>query len=101
MAGGPLPEHLGLQSRWRGCLDTRSSPVARLTDGIVVTHTAFGTPELLLRHSISGEPPPTRSDTSELYHIWGDDGSGCTGSDQVDDTPNQGGRNLGLRASLM
>ena len=26
-----------------------------------------------------------------LRHIWGDDGSGCTGSDFVDDTPNQGG----------
>jgi hypothetical protein len=24
-----------------------------------------------------------------LLHIWGDDGSLCTGSDQVDDTPNQ------------
>ena len=24
-----------------------------------------------------------------LYHIWGDDGSGCTGSDLVSDTPNQ------------
>jgi hypothetical protein len=24
-----------------------------------------------------------------LLHIWGDDGSACTGSDQVDDTPNQ------------
>jgi hypothetical protein len=24
-----------------------------------------------------------------LYHIWGDDGGGCTGSDFVDDTPNQ------------
>jgi hypothetical protein len=25
-----------------------------------------------------------------LYHIWGDDGGACTGSDQVADTPNQG-----------
>jgi hypothetical protein len=24
-----------------------------------------------------------------LYHIWGDDNGACTGSDQVDDTPNQ------------
>lgn len=24
-----------------------------------------------------------------LYHIWGDDNGSCTGSDQVDDTPNQ------------
>lgn len=30
-----------------------------------------------------------------LRHIWGDDGSACTGSDYVDDTPNQGGLNSG------
>jgi hypothetical protein len=28
-----------------------------------------------------------------LYHIWGDDGSGCTGSDLISDTPNQAGEN--------
>lgn len=30
-----------------------------------------------------------------LYHIWGDDGSSCSGSDQVGDTPNQAGSNFG------
>jgi len=30
-----------------------------------------------------------------LYHIWGDDGSACTGSDQCADTPNQAGENYG------
>lgn len=29
-----------------------------------------------------------------LIHISGDDGSGCTGSDQVSDTPNQAGQNF-------
>ncbi len=28
-----------------------------------------------------------------LYHIWGDDGGACTGSDQVTDTPNQASEN--------
>lgn len=28
-----------------------------------------------------------------LYHIWGDDGTACTGSDYVTDTPNQAGEN--------
>ena len=27
----------------------------------------------------------------DLYHIWGDDGNACTGSDMCDDTPNQAG----------
>jgi hypothetical protein len=30
-----------------------------------------------------------------LYHIWGDDGSSCSGTDQVADTPNQAGENYG------
>jgi hypothetical protein len=29
-----------------------------------------------------------------LYHIWGDDGAGCEGTDNVDDTPNQAGPNV-------
>lgn len=28
-----------------------------------------------------------------LYHIWGDDGTSCSGSDMVADTPNQSGEN--------
>lgn len=30
-----------------------------------------------------------------LYHIWGDDGGGCGGTDEVSDTPNQAGANYG------
>ena len=30
-----------------------------------------------------------------LRHIWGDDGTACTGSDLVGDTPNQSGYNVG------
>ena len=31
---------------------------------------------------------------ANLYHIWGDDGSACSGSDLVNDTPNQGSANF-------
>ena len=31
-----------------------------------------------------------------LLHIWGDDGGGCTGSDQCADTPNQKAENYGV-----
>lgn len=31
-----------------------------------------------------------------LKHIWGNDGSACSGTDEVGDTPNQGGLNLNL-----
>jgi PKD repeat protein len=30
-----------------------------------------------------------------LYHIWGDDGTACSGSDQCSDTPNQAGEHYG------
>jgi Pregnancy-associated plasma protein-A/Repeat of unknown function (DUF346) len=66
------------------------------TDGVVITHSAFGT---------TGTAAPPfhlgRTATHEighwlnLNHIWGDDGTGCTGTDNVADTPNQGGGNLG------
>src|SRR6185436_8103346 len=31
-----------------------------------------------------------------LMHIWGDDNGGCTGSDLIDDTPNQAGSSSGV-----
>jgi hypothetical protein len=66
------------------------------TDGVVITHTGFGTTGTAAAPFHLG-----RTATHEighwlnLYHIWGDDGSGCTGSDEVNDTPNQAGPNIG------
>ena len=60
--------------------------------------------EHLLRHHRHRKPTPFhlgRTATHEighwlsLRHIWGDDGSGCGGSDLVDDTPNQARQNFG------
>lgn len=69
------------------------------TDGVVINYTAFGT-------SGTAKPPFNlgRTATHEvghwlnLYHIWGDDQSlpdNCSGSDKVDDTPNQATPNFG------
>lgn len=69
---------------------------AAATDGVVVTHTGFGTTGTAAAPFNRG-----RTTTHEighwlnLRHIWGDDGGGCSGSDFVDDTPNQGGPNYG------
>ncbi|MFN5620491.1 MAG: M43 family zinc metalloprotease [Flavobacteriales bacterium] len=66
------------------------------TDGVVIDYLYFGT--------IGTATPPFnkgRTATHEvghwlnLRHIWGDDGTGCTGSDQVTDTPNAAGPNYG------
>ena len=66
------------------------------TDGIVVAHPFFGT-------TGTATPPFDRGRTAthevghwlNLFHIWGDDGAGCAGSDNAADTPNQGGPNYG------
>lgn len=66
------------------------------TDGVVILHSAFGTQGTAAAPFNLG-----RTTTHEighwlnLRHIWGDDGSGCAGSDFVDDTPNQAGPNYG------
>ncbi|TNE56405.1 MAG: T9SS type A sorting domain-containing protein [Bacteroidetes bacterium] len=67
------------------------------TDGVVCDYLYFGTTE-------EGAQPPFdkgRTATHEVghwlncYHIWGDDRKRCTGSDLVDDTPNQADENYG------
>ena len=66
------------------------------TDGVVVTHTGFGTTGTARAPFDLG-----RTLTHEighwlnLFHIGGDDGTGCSGTDFVADTPNQGGQNFG------
>ncbi|GLW08325.1 zinc metalloprotease [Microtetraspora sp. NBRC 13810] len=69
---------------------------AAATDGVVVSHTAFGTSGTAAAPFDLG-----RTATHEvghwlnLRHIWGDDGEGCSGDDFVADTPNQAGPNYG------
>jgi PKD repeat protein len=69
------------------------------TDGVVIGYQYFGT--------IGTASPPYnlgRTATHEighwlqLYHIWGDDNGACWGSDEVEDTPNQGPENYGCPA---
>jgi hypothetical protein len=65
-------------------------------DGVVIVHSAFGTIGTATAPFNAG-----RTATHEighwlgLFHIWGDDGTGCGGTDEVDDTPNQAGPNFG------
>jgi hypothetical protein len=69
------------------------------TDGIVIDYQYFGTIGTATAPFNLG-----RTGTHEvghwlnLYHIWGDDGTSCTGSDQVADTPNQADENYGCPA---
>ncbi|KAF9767982.1 hypothetical protein IL306_014778 [Fusarium sp. DS 682] len=67
------------------------------SDGVVITHTAFGTIGTARAPFNLG-----RTTTHELghwlnvFHIWGDDRLRCSGTDYCDDTPNQGGANRGM-----
>jgi hypothetical protein len=67
------------------------------TDGVVVLHSAFGTTGTATAPFDLG-----RTTTHEighylnLFHIWGDDGTGCGGTDEVADTPNAAGPNYGV-----
>lgn len=66
------------------------------TDGLVICYNYFGT-----TGAVSAPFNKGRTATHEighwlnLYHIWGDDGTACTGSDQCADTPNQADENYG------
>src|SRR5207237_8069001 len=69
------------------------------TDGVVIAQSCFGNTGTAAYPFNKG-----RTATHEvghwlnLYHIWGDDGTACTGSDLVGDTPNQGDENYGCPA---
>jgi Secretion system C-terminal sorting domain/Pregnancy-associated plasma protein-A len=65
------------------------------TDGVVCDYAYFG--------RINSTPPYDKGRTAthevghwlNCYHIWGDDGTSCTGTDNVADTPNQADENYG------
>jgi len=72
------------------------------TDGVVILNSAFGTTGTA---AVPGNVFNLgRTATHEvghwlnLLHIWGDDRDGCTGSDNVTDTPNQASSNGGRPA---
>ncbi|EON69102.1 hypothetical protein W97_08288 [Coniosporium apollinis CBS 100218] len=70
---------------------------ALAVDGVVISHTSFGTTGTAAAGTNLG-----RTGTHEvghwlnLFHIWGDDGIGCSGSDSCNDTPNQAGPSSGV-----
>ncbi|MBK6482699.1 MAG: T9SS type A sorting domain-containing protein [Chitinophagaceae bacterium] len=68
------------------------------TDGVVLLYSSVGS---LTSPGTSAPYDKGRTGTHEvghwlnLYHIWGDDGTSCSGSDQCADTPNQADENYG------
>ena len=66
------------------------------TRGFVCSYTAFGNIGTAVAPYNKGRTTTHEiSHCFNLYHIWGDDGGACTGSDGIADTPNQAGENYG------
>jgi hypothetical protein len=68
------------------------------TDGVVITHTGFGTLGTAAAPFNLGRTASHEiGHFFNLHHIWGDV-TDCSGTDFVGDTPNQGGPNFGTPA---
>lgn len=67
------------------------------TDGVVLDHHFIGTLGTAVSPFNGGRTLVHEiGHWFNLHHIWGDDGGFCTGSDFVDDTPNQAADNRGI-----
>lgn len=67
------------------------------TDGVVIDYKAFGaTGTAEVPYNLGRSATHEIGHWFDLLHIWGDDNMGCSGSDSVEDTPNQAGSNGGM-----
>jgi len=68
------------------------------TFGVVIQYSAFGVTGAASPFNLGGTASHEVGHCFNLYHIWGDDGSACTGTDNCGDTPNQAAANTGCPA---
>ena len=71
---------------------------AAATDGVVLLYSSVGSvasPGTASPYNLGRTATHEVGHWLNLRHIWGDDGSGCSGSDQVSDTPNQASEKYG------
>jgi hypothetical protein len=64
-------------------------------DGVVLLYQAVGITGAVAPYNKGRTATHEIGHWLNLRHVWGDDGSSCSGSDQVSDTPNQGSENYG------
>ena len=69
---------------------------AASTDGVVISPVYFGrTGSVTAPYNLGRTGSHEVGHWLNLNHIWGDDGTACTGTDNVSDTPNQADENYG------
>ena len=71
---------------------------AAATDGVVLQYDAVGNIGAAAPYDLGRTATHEVGHWLNLYHIWGDDGGACSGSDQVADTPNQSDANYGCES---
>lgn len=67
-------------------------------DGVVVSFSTIGGPDAVGTNPTYNLGRTLTHETGHwlnLIHVWGDDGNDCTGTDNVNDTPNQAGPHYG------
>lgn len=80
-----------------------NSSTNRLTDGVVIAFNAFGSSDdgNFTLHNLYNKGRTTTHEVGHFFglnHIWGDDDNSCSGTDYVDDTPNQSNSSSGCPA---
>lgn len=68
------------------------------TFGVVINYPFFGLTGATAPYNLGGTTTHEIGHCFNLYHIWGDDGTACTGTDYCSDVPNQAGPNYGVPA---
>lgn len=71
------------------------------TYGVAIRYGAFGPTDSNYYRGNGGILTHELGHCMNVYHIWGDDGTGCGGSDLCDDSPNQAGRTTGIKSGLL
>jgi hypothetical protein len=71
-----------------------TSPISNFY-GTTINYPYFGLTGASAPFNLGGTFSHESGHCLNLYHIWGDDGSACTGTDQVADTPGAQGNNYG------
>ncbi len=72
-------------------------PAATLNNnfGVVIHYQYFGKTGASAPYNLGGTTTHEIGHCFNLYHIWGDDGGSCSGTDYCTDTPNQASENYG------
>ncbi|MFH0866690.1 MAG: M43 family zinc metalloprotease [Bacteroidota bacterium] len=71
------------------------------TFGVVINYQYFGVTGAVSPYNLGGTTTHEIGHCFNLYHIWGDDGGACTGTDYCSDVPNQANATYGHHTGVL